>query len=115
MVDQSVPTAEIIWAWPHLSSQKVTIYQTCLHLDGQLSCNCLGWTRVKKDKPRGCTHTKNTPADEIQERLRKHKAGIPMTDRIVLSLPGPTIRQSRTAPELPTGGRLYQAVDEEDE
>jgi hypothetical protein len=117
MTDRAVPTAEIIWAWPHPSSKGVTVYQTALHADGKLSCTCPGWTIVKPGKSRGCKHTRNTPDAEIQDRVRKHQAGIAMTDKQVFSFPAPNIRQRRTVPELPTltGGRMYQDVDPEEE
>ena len=54
----------IISAWPFRSSQGTTTYETVLHNDGVLTCNCPGWTRAinKVTGLRGCKHVKEVLA-----------------------------------------------------
>jgi|GEM_PF-5186321 len=51
---------KVISAWPFKSSQGTTTYETVLHEDGILTCNCPGWTRAvnKETGLRGCKHVK---------------------------------------------------------
>jgi hypothetical protein len=53
----------VISAWSNKSSSGNTTYETQLHEDGLLTCDCPGWCIQKKDKrtglpkPRSCKHT----------------------------------------------------------
>ncbi len=43
------PSSEnVISAWPFSSSSSTTTYETQLHEDGVLTCNCPGWVRATK-------------------------------------------------------------------
>jgi len=48
-------TEKVISAWPFASSSGTTTYETQLHADGVLSCNCPGWVQRKS---RDCKHVK---------------------------------------------------------
>jgi hypothetical protein len=58
-------TAKVISAWGTRSSSGTTKYETQLHSDGMMTCNCPGWCMKKKDKhtgeplPRVCGHIKD--------------------------------------------------------
>ena len=58
-------TATIISAWGTPSSSGTTVYETQLHSDGWMTCNCPGWCMKKKDKhtgeplPRTCSHIRS--------------------------------------------------------
>ena len=45
-------------AWATPSRHGAAIYETLLHADGRLSCDCPAWVYVKKGRPRGCRHTR---------------------------------------------------------
>jgi hypothetical protein len=111
---RAVPTAEIIWAWPHSSSKGVTVYQTALHADGQLSCNCPGWRILRKGQLRGCHHTRDTPDAEIERRLRDFHAGTPMGPLSFIATPAADIMRRSVLPASITtdGGRIYRDDDE---
>lgn len=55
--------SKVIAAWAFKSSAGTTVYETQLHEDGILTCNCPGWVRhVKKltngETFRSCTHVR---------------------------------------------------------
>lgn len=49
---------EVISAWSFRSSAGTTNYETQLHADGQLTCDCPGWILRPKNGIRSCKHTK---------------------------------------------------------
>ena len=53
-------TVRVISAWPFDSSKGTTTYETQLHADGILTCNCPGWCSHldKKTGKRSCRHVK---------------------------------------------------------
>ena len=53
-------TVRAISAWPFDSSKGTTTYETQLHADGILTCNCPGWCSHldKKTGKRSCRHVK---------------------------------------------------------
>lgn len=65
--------AKVISAWPFLSSAGTTTYETQLHEDGVLTCNCPGWVRHVLNGQRGCKHVRGILpiASEIMSSLRK--------------------------------------------
>jgi len=81
----------VISAWPFKSSQGTTTYETVLHDDGVLTCNCPGWTRAinKVTGLRGCKHVKEmvARADLIMSGSRKPEFvksdGVTITPRVV--------------------------------
>lgn len=85
--NQAVSRAPVIYVWPHLSSDGVTVYSTALHADGTLSCICPAWKMAKKDKrtgqpkPRDCKHCQQHPPSECQPLLELHRAGKPLPPR----------------------------------
>jgi hypothetical protein len=49
---------KVISAWPFLSSAGTTTYETQLHEDGVLTCNCPGWVRHVVNGKRACKHVR---------------------------------------------------------
>jgi hypothetical protein len=49
---------EVVAAWATPSRHGAAIYETLLHADGQLSCDCPAWVFVRRGRPRGCRHTR---------------------------------------------------------
>lgn len=82
----------IVYAWATPSSHGTTTYETILHFDGTLSCNCPGWT-FKRGDTRGCKHTKlyASDAEAILTRLR---AGEVITSPHVSPSPAPPTRRA---------------------
>lgn len=70
-------TAKVISAWPFDSSSGTTTYETQLHADGVLTCNCPGWVRAvnKVTGKRGCKHVREK-VYESQSILDGKKAPI---------------------------------------
>lgn len=55
---------KVISAWPFKSSAGTTTYETQLHSDGVITCNCPGWVRnVKADGHRECKHCREVKAE----------------------------------------------------
>jgi hypothetical protein len=48
---------EVVAAWATPSRHGAAIYETLLHADGQLSCDCPAWIFVRRGRPRACRHT----------------------------------------------------------
>jgi len=93
-------TAPVISAWAKPSSSGTTVYETQLHSDGMITCNCPGWCMKKKDKdtgeplPRTCTHINGKKgvfqvADEIMagKRPRVFEKYIPEGTQVVAPIP----------------------------
>ena len=68
--EQSV--AKVISAWPFRSSSGTTTYETQLHNDGILTCNCPGWVQRRS---RDCKHVKEK-VDEAQQILDGRKSPV---------------------------------------
>jgi hypothetical protein len=62
----------VVAAWATPSRHGAAVYETLLHADGHLSCNCPAWVYVKKGRPRACRHTRaveSQVADLLAGRL----------------------------------------------
>jgi hypothetical protein len=58
---------KVISAWPFKSSAGTTTYETQLHSDGVITCNCPGWVRhVKPDLRRECKHCREVKYEATQ-------------------------------------------------
>jgi iron only hydrogenase large subunit-like protein len=57
--------AKVISAWPFESSSGTTTYETQLHEDGVITCNCPGWVnRIDKETGlRSCKHCREVKYD----------------------------------------------------
>lgn len=74
----------MVAAWATPSRHGAAVYETLLHADGRLSCNCPAWVYVRKGQPRGCRHTR-VAESQVADRLAGHVA-------VVGGSSGPTLR-----------------------
>lgn len=91
--------AVVIAAWPRVSSAGTTTYEIILKSNGQLSCNCPGWTFARKGQERNCKHTRELrqAADGVLDLWRQ---GTP-----VLALWQPVPKEAAIAAQHAPSGR----------
>ena len=58
----------MVAAWATPSRHGAAVYETLLHADGRLSCNCPAWVYVRKGRPRGCRYTR-VAESQVADRL----------------------------------------------
>jgi len=74
----------VISAWAFSSSAGTTVYETQLHADGLLTCNCPGWIMHSN---RICKHTKGV-SDLASSIFQKHSDPVwQQKDSVVLKNP----------------------------
>ena len=87
----SPPDTPVVAAWATPSRHGAAVYETLLHADGRLSCNCPAWFYVRKGRPRGCRHTRAVES-QVADRLAGRGTVVG----------GPAGASPRPAPRAPT-------------
>lgn len=64
----------VIQAWEMVSEHRATQYETILHTNGDVTCNCPGWIYARKGQPRTCKHTQRIE-DEAGRLFRAYQNG----------------------------------------
>lgn len=121
--NQAVSREPVIYVWPHLSSDEVTVYSTALHADGTLSCICPAWKMAKKDKwtgepkPRTCKHVQQHLPAEYQPLLELYRADKPLPPRrfLVAKNQGHVVNIASSSPvSSPTNDQRMYVEDDTD-